>query len=148
MKNSKNKIYDEKPVSDFKQLVESCTKDYGARTAFTVKDSSKRLHDISFEEFYQDIRSLGTALINLGLSNAKIAIISAARYEWCTSYFSIATSGNIIVPLDHLLPNVELTTLIKESEVNAIIFDKKYMNFIKELILTGQTHLKYCICME
>lgn len=148
MKNSKNRIYQEKSVTDFKQLVNLCTKEFGKNTAFTVKDSSKKLHDISFESFYHDIRSLGTSLLHLGFNNQKIALISAARYEWCTSYFAITTSSNIVVPLDHLLPTAELTTLIIESEVEAIIFDKKYLNLIKDLVCSGNTHLKYCICMD
>lgn len=147
-KHLKNKIYEEKTVTDFKQLVHLCTESYGKNTAFTVKDSSKQLHDISFQDFNYDIRSLGTALLDLGLTEQKVAVISPARYEWCTSYFAITTSNNIIVPLDHLLPTNELTTLIKESEVEAIIFDKKFTNLVQELMASGQTHLKYGICMD
>lgn len=44
----KNKIYNEKTVHSFRELVSYCATNYGDRTAFTIKDSNKNLHDISF----------------------------------------------------------------------------------------------------
>lgn len=144
----RNKIYEEKTANDFKQLIDIATKDFGDRTAFTIKDKNKKLHDISFKDFQYDIKALGTALLNMGLVNKKIALVSSPRYEWCTSYFAVATSNNIIVPLDHLVPDVELTTLITNSHADAIIFDLKHLNVIKELYNSNNTSLKCCICMD
>lgn len=145
---SKNKIYPEKKVEDFKQLIEITSKEYSTNTAFTIKDNKKDLHNISFLEFNNNIKQLGTALLNLNLNSSKIGIISPDRYEWCCSYLAIATSGNIIVPLDYLLPQLELEELIKRSEIEAVIFDKKFLNLIKSLFLSNSTSLKYCICMD
>ena len=147
-KTAKNKIYEEKVVNDFNELLNCVTNIYGEKTAFTIKDSSKNLHDISYKDFYSDVKSLGASLLNLGLDCKKIAIISFPRYEWCTSYFAVTTSNNIAVPLDHLLPNNELENLIIESQVEAIIFDIKYIDFIKDLIVSKKSNLKYCICMD
>ena len=144
----KNKIYDEKTVHNFRDLVSSCSKAYGKRTAFTIKDSNKVLHDISFIDFENNIRELGSALLALGLENKKIALISPDRYEWCCSYFAISTSNNIVVPLDCLLPKVELQRLLNESKVDAIIFDKKYTKWIQEVFSQNDSSLKYLICMD
>ena len=144
----KNKIYEEKTATDFKQLINIATKEFGDRIAFTVKDKDKKTHDISFNDFYNDIKSIGTALIDMGLINKKIALISSPRYEWCTSYFAIATSNNIIVPLDHLSPDVELSGLIIDSEADAIIFDSKHLDLVKNLFESNKSSLKYCICMD
>ena len=99
---NKNKIYNEKTVHNFRELVSYCATNYGDRTAFTIKDSKKNLHDISFIEFENNIKELGSALLDLGLENKKIALISQDRYEWCCSYFAISTSNNVVVPLDHV----------------------------------------------
>ena len=147
-KKLKNKIYNEKKVVDFKDLISSTTNEYKDNIAFTIKDSSKNLHDISFNQFYSDIKSLGTSFINLGLDSKKVALISAPRYEWCTTYFSIVTSNNIAVPLDHLLPDNELENLIIESQVEAIIFDKKHLSFMEQLNKSNKSSLKYLICMD
>ena len=145
---NKNKIYNEKTVHNFRELVSYCATNYGDRTAFTIKDSKKNLHDISFIEFENNIKELGSALLDLGLENKKIALISQDRYEWCCSYFAISTSNNVVVPLDHLLPEVELQRLLIESKVDAIIFDKKYTKWVQEVCKQEGSALKYLICMD
>ena len=144
----KNKIYEEKTVHDFRELVSYCSKSYGDRTAFTIKDKEKKLHDISFIDFENNIKELGSALLDLGLENKKIAIISPDRYEWCCSYFAISTANCIVVPLDYLLPKVEMSRLIVESQVEAVIFDQKYLDFMKEILNNKNSSLKYLICMD
>ena len=145
---NKNKIYNEKTVHSFRELVSYCATNYGDRTAFTIKDSNKNLHDISFIEFENNIKELGSALLDLGLENKKIALISQDRYEWCCSYFAISTSNNVVVPLDHLLPEVELQRLLIESKVDAIIFDKKYTKWVQEICKQEGSALKYLICKK
>ena len=140
---NKNKIYNEKTVHSFRELVSYCATNYGDRTAFTIKDSNKNLHDISFIEFENNIKELGSALLDLGLENKKIALISQDRYEWCCSYFAISTSNNVVVPLDHLLPEVELQRLLIESKVDAIIFDKKYTKWVQEVCKQEGSAPKY-----
>ncbi len=144
----KNKIYTEKPVSNFRDVISYCSKKYGSRTAFTIKNKNKKLNDISFIDFENNIKELGSALLDLGLENKKIAIIAPDRYEWCCSYFAISTANSIVVPLDYLLPKVEMTRLIIESKVDSIIFDKKYLNWIKELFESNKSNLKTLICMD
>ena len=41
-KMEKNRIYKEKTVHDFRTLVSSCAREYGNRTAFTIKDKEKK----------------------------------------------------------------------------------------------------------
>ena len=145
---SKNKIYEERKCENFRELVSSCTRDFGSKTAFTVRDKNKKLHDISFIDFDNNIRELGSALLDLGLERKKIAIIAPDRYEWCCSYFAISTANCIVVPLDCLLPKVELVRLIKESKVDAIIFDQKYIDIMKDVYGTSDSAVKHLICMD
>lgn len=144
----KNRIYEEKSAKDFRELISKATHDFGTRTAFTVKDKNKKLHDISFIDFENNIKELGSALLDLGLENKKIAIIAPDRYEWCCSYFAISTSNCIVVPLDCLLPQVELMRLIAESQVDAIIFDQKYVELMEKISENKNSSVKYFICMD
>lgn len=145
---SKNKIYEEKKVDTFRELISSSTKQFGNRIAFTIKNKNNQLHDISFIDFNNNIKELGTGLLNLKLNRKKIGIISPDRYEWCCSYFAIATSGNTIVPLDCLLPQNELEKLIIRSGIEAVIFDEKFLPMLENLYSSGNTNLKYLICMD
>lgn len=146
--SSRNKIYLEKKVNNFKELLNSTTKEFGANIAFTVKDKNKTLHDISFIDFNNTVKELGTALLNLHLKNDKIGILSPDRYEWCCSYFAIATSGNTIVPLDCLLPQIELEKLITRSGIKAVIFDSKFIPMMQSLKEAKSTSLEFLICMD
>lgn len=145
---NKNKIYSEKKSNDFRELIDKCTKDFGSNIAFTIKDKNKELHDISFIDFNNNIKELGSALLDLSLENKKIAIISPDRYEWCCSYFAISTANSIVVPLDYLLPKKELLRLILESRVDAIIFDQKYLDLMDEIKKSSDSSVKYFICMD
>lgn len=145
---SKNKIYEERTCTNFRELIDKCTRDFGTRTAFSVKDNEKKIHNISFIDFDNNIKELGSALLDLGLETKKIAIISPDRYEWCCSYFAISTANCIVVPLDYLLPYVELTRLIVESQVDAIIFDGKYIDLMKDISKNKDSAVKHFICMD
>ena len=145
---SKNKIYEEKSSSTFRELVSTATKEFANRIAFTVKTQDKSLHDITFIEFNEQIKELATGILNLKLNNSKIGLVSPDRYEWCLSYFAILNSGNVIVPFDSLLPQIELENLIFRSELDAIIFDKKFTPMIEDFIKNNKTKIKYFICMD
>lgn len=94
------------------------------------------------------LKPFGTALLNLGLQDKKVAIIGPNRYEWCTSYLGITTSNMVVVPLDKSLPYNEIEDLIKRSHVDAVIFDKKYTDIFKKISQTNPYDLKHFICMD
>ena len=144
----KNKIYTEKRSDNFRELINTSTKEFGNKVAFTIKDKNKKLHDISFIDFENNIKELGSALLDLGLENKKVAILAPDRYEWCCSYFAVSTSNIIVVPLDSMLPEKELLNLVIESQVDAIIFDQKFLNFMKDISMNKDSSVKYFICMD
>lgn len=144
----RNKIYEEITCSNFREMISSCSSRFGTRTAFTVKDKQKKLHDISFIDFENNIKELGSSLLALNLEGKKVAIVSSDRYEWCCSYFAITTSNCIAVPLDFMLPQVELKRLILESKVDAIIFDKKHLPLIEDVSKDSDSCAKCFICMD
>lgn len=91
---SKSKLYEIEKVSNFKELIDRSCKLYPNKIAFTYKTNPKSTEYIThtYSELKNDIRNLGVALINLGLSGKRVAIIAPNRYEWCVSYLSITTS--------------------------------------------------------
>ena len=54
----------------------------------------------------------------------------------------------IVVPLDNALPDNEIESSILRSEVEAVIFDKKYMNVFQKLQNQPNCLLKHYICMD
>lgn len=146
----KRKLYDADKINDFRELVNRYSKLYSDKVAFEFKEtpSSKEHIKITYSHFVSDIKSLGTALINLGLSQKRVAIISPNRYEWCVSYLAITTSDMVVVPLDRALPDNEIESLIIRSEAEAVIFDKKYSEVFSKIAKEKKSKLNQYICMD
>lgn len=146
----KRKLYDADKINDFRELIDRYSKLYSDKVAFEYKEapSSKEHIKITYSQFVSDIKSLGTALINLGLSQKKIAIISPNRYEWCVSYLAITTSDMVVVPLDRALPDNEIESLIIRSKAEAVIFDKKYSEVFSKIAKEKNSNLMQFICMD
>ena len=150
MSKSKRKLYDSIKMNDFRDLVERYSTLYANDIAFEYKKnpSSAEHIKITYKEFAEDIKSLGTALLNLGLSGKKVAIISPNRYEWCTSYLAVTTSNMIVVPLDRALPDNEIESLFIRSKAEAVIFDKKYAEVFSKISKEKKSNLSLFICMD
>ena len=148
----KNKIYNKREFHDFKELVNYAATTYANKAAFRLKEQVKgknvRYVDISYAQFKKDIEALGTSLVNMGLQSKKVAIIAPNRYEWCVSYLAITTGNMIVVPLDKSLPENEIESSIIRSEVEAVIYDKKYQGIFEKLKKDNSSNLKYYICMD
>ncbi len=117
--------YDTDNVADFKQLVSDSIIKFGEKAAFKFKKDNY-IKVKSYKEFGDEVDALGTALLNLGLKDKRIAIISENRYEWAISFFSIVNGTGIAVPLDKYLPEVEIENLIGRGKVDAIYYSKQF----------------------
>ena len=135
--------------TDLKDMLQKSGEKFGDRPAYIFKTEEEgKFREITHKEFREEINCLGTALINLGLKDKRIAVISDNRYEWGVAYLATVTGTGVVVPLDKALPNNEIESLIIRSEVEAIFYSNKYdevMNKIKE---HGNTSVKYFISMD
>ena len=134
---------------DLKDMLKKSGEKYGDRPAYIFRtDVPGKFREITHKEFRDEINALGTKLVEMGLKDKRIAVISENRYEWAVDYLAIATGTGVVVPLDKALPDNEIESLIIRSEVEAIFYSKKYdevMNRIKE---QKNTNLKYFISMD
>ena len=134
---------------NLKEMMEKTVENFGERTAFYrdgkgLEDSKK----ISYKEFMNDINSLGTALVEMGLKGKRIAVIGENRYEWELAYLAIVCGVGVVVPLDKALPDNEIESLIIRSEVEAIFYSNKYDGCMAQIQKEGNTKLKYFISMD
>lgn len=56
--------------------------------------------------------------------------------------------GMIVVPLDKALPDNEIEASVIRAEVDAIIFDKKYLKLFQDMKCRRDISLKHFICMD
>lgn len=150
MNNSKykNSLYDIREIGDLREMIDSCASLYGDKVAFMVKDKPGGVYqDISFNQLKRDIDALGTALIDAGLKDKKIAVIGENRYEWVISYFATTNGTGVIVPIDRELPSGEINNLLSRAGVSAIIFSGKYEKTIEDAV-KNVSSMEYVIGMD
>jgi len=143
-----NKLYDCKDYQNIKEIVEHMKEKFSEKLAFTIKNKDKTYRDITYKEFINEINYLGTALIDYGLKDTRIAVIGKNRYEWAVTYLAVINGTGVIVPLDKSLPKNEIELSIKRAKVTTIVCEEKYLKDIKEVIKDGETDLKHIVCMD
>lgn len=142
-------IYKAIGYENLKEMLQKSGEMYGNRPAYMFKtEVPGKFREITHKEFRDDINELGTALIELGLKDKRIAVISENRYEWGVAYLSVVTGTGVIVPLDRALPDNEIESLILRSEVEAIFYSNKYNEVMNRLKEQGNTNIKYFISMD
>ena len=143
-----NKLYDCKDYQNIKEIVEHMKEKFSEKLAFTIKNKDKTYRDITYKEFINEINYLGTAFIDYGLKDTRIAVIGKNRYEWAVTYLAVINGTGVIVPLDKSLPKNEIELSIKRAKVTTIVCEEKYLKDIKEIIKDGETDLKHIVCMD
>src|SRR5665648_215419 len=142
MNNSKYKdsLYEFRPVSDLKDMLDTSAEIYADRAAYLIKEVlGGEYKPVYFPQVKSDVDSLGTKFIEMGLKGKKIAVIGENSYHWVLTYFATTNGTGVIVPLDRELPPNEIRNLLQRSEVSAIVFSRKMAPIVKEALkrLTG-----------
>lgn len=141
-----------KKFRDIKQLIYNSAKLYPNNIAFTtkIKNTNNETEYINhtYTDLLNDINAFGTSLYKLGLKNKRIAVIGYNCYEWAVAHLSNLLGNIVSVPLDKGLQIGELENSLVRSEVEAIVFDHKLEEVMKEIIKNGKTKIKYYICTE
>lgn len=147
---ARNHLYEPEKVANLKELINRSSKLYADHIAFKYKlnPKSDKVISVTYSQFKANIDELGTALLNLGLANKRIAIIAPNRYEWCVSYLAITTGNMVVIPLDKSLPDNEIESSIIRSKADAVIFDQKYLDVFQKIKQEKNSHLQFYICMD
>ena len=148
----KDETFFEYPVFDnIRQVIYYSVEQYPDNIAFKLKHKNGEevtYQNITYKEFLQEVNELGTGLFNLGLQGKRVAIISKNRYEWVLSFIAILLGGIVVVPLDKDLKFEEFEKSLVRSKADAIIFDSKFEDQLKEIRANGKTNLREYISMD
>ncbi len=125
-------LYDVREFHTFRELLTQSMAIYGKSPAFKVKNEIGQIIDVSYNQYHEDVFSLGTALLDLGLKDCRIAVAGASSYKWCVSYMAVVCGAGVVVPTDKELPFADIKSILEVSESKAIIFDKKFGKKILE----------------
>lgn len=135
-------------INNLKEIINKTEAKFKNNIAYKIKIEAGKYKLITHKEARDMINALGTALIDMGLKNKKIAIIGENRYEWEIAYLSIVCGTGIVVPLDKSLTENELRSIIDRSGVEAIFYAEKYEESLNKIKNLGIGKLKHLISMD
>ena len=118
-------------IEDLKDMLEKTANKNGKKTAFKLKDNNGKIIKKTYIEFKNDVESLATKLIDLGLKNERIAVMGKNSYKWAISYLASTIIG-VVVPIDKEASKENIKDFLNTSNSKAIIADDKYLNEIFE----------------
>ena len=139
------RLYKYTEITDLKDMLKKSGQKYGKNIAYKIRVEEGKYKTYTHEQVRKMVDGLGTALIDMELKDKRIAVIGENRYEWEIAYLSIVCGTGIVVPLDKSLPENELESLLKRSEVEAIFCSGKYVDTLKKI---RTKKLKYIISMD
>ena len=133
MKKYSYPLYEVRTITDFKDLLAQSVKLYANRPAFWVRPiKSQPYVPIKYSQFNREVRAMGAALLELGMANKKVAVISENRYEWAISYFSAAICADMVVPVDRDLPFEDIQSMLSITEAGCVIYSAKFSDCLIE----------------
>ena len=137
--NKNYPIYKTTFIDDMRSLVEEAAVNFPESIAISYKENywDKDVKKVTFTQWRDDVRNLGTALISEGLREQNIAIVGENSYGWCCSFFGVMAIGAVTVPIDKELPAEDIGGIIGTTECKAVIYGKSAKAKIKELLQNG-----------
>ena len=146
-----NKIYDAKTFKNIREILNNSVELYPENNAFIIKEKKGKdvnYKNITYKEFKNQMNYLGTALIDLGLKDKRVAIISKNRYEWALTYFTVMNGVGVTVPLDKGLKEEEIISCLVRSKADSVVFEKEFLEIMKNAKTNKDVKIKEYICMD
>ena len=145
------RLYKNKEYNNVREVINDAIENYPDCNAFTLKikkEEEVSYRYITYKEFGEEINAFGTALIDLGLKNKRIAVIGKNRYEWVLGYLATLNGVGIVIPLDKGLPEQEIILSLQRSEADAVIFEESFAETMQKIRIEKQTKVKTFISID
>lgn len=109
-------------MESIRQLLDSCKREYGDLAAIKWP-VGQEVFQITFNELEESSSFVRRGLNAEGFKKDHIAIIGHSSFDWLQAFFGITSGDNAAVLLDPLLPDEELTELVRRSDSKAVFLD-------------------------
>ena len=147
----KYQIHEKNEFQNVRHLVEWAGEKYADLTAYSfIKDIRDRKNPEkikkSFRELRDDVRALGSKLLDMGLAGKHVALIGKMSYDWARVYFSVLSIGAVLVPLDRDWQAEDLADTVKKADVSLLIADADIWD--KAKLIAESAELEYApVCI-
>ena len=137
--NKNYPIYKTTFIDDMRSMVEESAQNFPDSIAISYKENywDKEVRKVTFSQWRDDVRSLGTALISYGFREEKMAILGENTYGWCCAFFAVMATGSVTVPVDKELPVEDIDGIITTTGTKVLIYGKSSESKVKEILRNG-----------
>ena len=137
--NKNYPIYKTTFIDDMRSLVEEAAQNFTDSIAISYKENywDKEVKKVTFLQWRDDVRNLGTYLISQGYRETNIAILGENTYGWCCSFFAVMAIGSVTVPVDKELPVEDIDGIITTTGTKVLIYGKSSEAKVKEMLRNG-----------
>ena len=134
--NKNYPIYKTTFIDDMRSLVEEAAQNFSDSIAISYKENywDKEVKKVTFLQWREDVRGLGTYLISKGYRETNIAILGENSYGWCCSFFAVMAIGSVTVPVDKELPIEDIDGIITTTGTKVLIYGKSSEAKVKEML--------------
>ena len=139
MMNKNYPIYKTTFIDDMRSLVEESAQNFPDSIAISYKENywDKEVRKVTFSQWRDDVRNLGTALISYGFREENIAILGENTYGWCCAFFAVMATGSVTVPVDKELPVEDIDGIITTTGTKVLIYGKASESKVKDILRNG-----------
>jgi long-chain acyl-CoA synthetase len=117
---------------------------------FRKRPTDAEIHK-TFTDFVNDVECISSGLASLGLAEEHISVIGENSYEWIVSYSAVVGGGGVGVPLDRLLPEMEVVSLLRRGKVKAVFYHPKHHEMMVSIAAKAKKEnlaVQLYICMD
>lgn len=143
---NKEKLNEVTKVSSIKEILKLATEEDGDKIAFQYKNGNN-IVSVTYKEFAQETKELGTALASIKMHDKHIAIIGENSYKWLVVYLTVIQSTGVFVPIDKELTVQGVINVLKHSDSEVLFYSKKYEKWIEQIKQEIPT-IKYYIGLD
>lgn len=127
-------VYDVRPISTIRELIETSADEFKNRTAFVLKKDDK-LYEKRYHEVMTEVKNFAAYLNAHGFEGKRVAVIGKNSYYWALTYLAVTSGTGVIVPVDKDLKAPEITNILRLSEAAAVVYSPELENTIQGIDL-------------
>lgn len=108
--------------SFFKEMIIGFSDMEQEQVAFTIYDG-QTIRSIRYREYLNDILETASYFSEHHIRGQHVALAAPNCYRWLVTFFALAASGNVIVPMNYDLPVDVFRWQLEKADVNLVCHD-------------------------
>ena len=132
IKNRNYPLYELEEYESLNEMICRKAQKCGSAAAFQYM-RGKKLYNVSYQAFLDDILITGNYISNLIEYPSHIAILGENSYQWLVAFTAAVVSGNVAVPLDKELNSAGIREQLIASDSALCIYSSMYKDIVDEI---------------